>query len=86
MFTIEPMLVEGSPEVFTWKDGWTVATKDNGRCAQFEHTILIHDDGAEVLTLSLFVANFSAFSTLQYSFSSLYLSATFFGCFRLLYG
>ena len=50
MFTIEPMLVEGSPEVFTWKDGWTVATKDNGRCAQFEHTVLIHDDGAEVLT------------------------------------
>ena len=44
------MLVEGSPEVFTWKDGWTVATKDNGRCAQFEHTILIHDEGAEVLT------------------------------------
>lgn len=50
MFTIEPMLVEGSPEVFTWKDGWTVATKDNERCAQFEHTVLIHDDGAEVLT------------------------------------
>lgn len=42
--------MEGSPEVFTWKDGWTVATKDNGRCAQFEHTILIHDEGAEVLT------------------------------------
>ena len=36
--------------MFTWKDGWTVATRDNGRCAQFEHTILIHDDGAEVLT------------------------------------
>lgn len=53
MFTIEPMLVEGSNEVYTWKDGWTVATVDHGRCAQFEHTIIIHKDGAEILTCSV---------------------------------
>ena len=35
-------------------------------------------------SLSLLFANFNAFSTLQYSFSSLYLSVTFFGCLRLL--
>ncbi|CAE7616154.1 MAP1D, partial [Symbiodinium pilosum] len=49
-FTIEPVLTEGSPEWFTWEDGWTVATKDGGRAAQFEHTILITSDGCEVLT------------------------------------
>lgn len=49
------MLVEGSDEVFTWDDQWAVATKDNGRCAQFEHTIIITDDGAEVLTYSVFI-------------------------------
>lgn len=55
VFTIEPMLVEGSDEVYTWDDQWAVATKDNGRCAQFEHTIIITDDGAEVLTYSVFI-------------------------------
>lgn len=48
------MLVEGSSDVITWDDNWTVATKDNGRCAQFEHTIIITDDGAEVLTLIVY--------------------------------
>ena len=46
------MLVEGKKDVFTWEDGWTVATVDHGRCAQFEHTIIIHRDGAEILTCS----------------------------------
>ena len=53
MFTIEPMLVEGSNQVYRWEDGWTVATVDHGRCAQFEHTIIIHKDGAEILTSSV---------------------------------
>ena len=44
------MLVEGSHKIITWDDKWTVATKDNGRSAQFEHTIIITDEGAEVLT------------------------------------
>ena len=47
------MLVEGSNQVYTWEDGWTVATVDHGRCAQFEHTIIIHKDGAEILTSSV---------------------------------
>lgn len=47
------MLVEGSNEVYQWEDGWTVATVDHGRCAQFEHTIIIHKDGAEILTSSV---------------------------------
>ena len=50
VFTIEPMLVEGSPELIHWNDGWACATKDNGRSAQFEHTIIIGDEGDEILT------------------------------------
>lgn len=50
-FTIEPMIVAGSEENYEWKDGWTVVTKDGSWCAQFEHTILVTDEGAEVLTL-----------------------------------
>ena len=44
------MLVEGSGETFVWPDGWTVATKDNGRCTQFEHTIIVKDEGGEIVT------------------------------------
>ena len=50
-FTIEPMLNLGTHEWTMWDDGWTVVTKDGGRSAQFEHTILITDHGAEILTL-----------------------------------
>jgi methionyl aminopeptidase len=35
-----------------WADNWTVTTKDKSRVAQFEHTILITEAGAEILTLS----------------------------------
>lgn len=49
-FTIEPVLTEGSADWITWADKWTVATKDGGRAAQFEHTLLITADGCEVLT------------------------------------
>jgi methionyl aminopeptidase len=51
VFTIEPMLVAGSEENHEWKDGWTVATDDGSWCAQFEHTLLVTEDGAEVLTV-----------------------------------
>ena len=51
IFTIEPMLTEGSEECYEWDDDWTVATADGGRAAQFEHTVLITEDGVEVLTL-----------------------------------
>jgi methionyl aminopeptidase len=50
-FTIEPMLNLGTFEWDMWDDKWTVVTKDQRRSAQFEHTILITDTGAEILTL-----------------------------------
>lgn len=51
VFTIEPMLVEGAGDCFEWSDKWTVATSDGGMAAQFEHTILIREDGVEILTV-----------------------------------
>ncbi len=50
-FTIEPMLTLGTIEWDLWDDGWTAVTRDHRRTAQFEHTLLVTDDGAEVLTL-----------------------------------
>jgi len=50
-FTVEPMLNLGSPEWTLWDDGWTVATRDLRRSAQFEHTILITGGEPEILTL-----------------------------------
>jgi len=52
-FTIEPMLNLGSKETDPpQSDGWTVATSDRSLSAQFEHTILMTEDGPEVLTLT----------------------------------
>ncbi len=50
-FTIEPMLTLGSIAYDVWPDGWTAVTRDHGRTAQFEHTILVTEDGHEILTL-----------------------------------
>ena len=50
-FTIEPMLTLGTHEWDMWDDGWTVVTRDRRRTAQFEHTLLVTDTGAEILTL-----------------------------------
>jgi methionyl aminopeptidase len=50
-FTIEPMLTLGTINYDVWKDGWTAVTKDHKRTAQFEHTILVTEDGREILTL-----------------------------------
>ncbi len=52
IFTIEPSLTEGSQDTEIWPDKWTVATRDGGRSAQFEHVILITDDGCEILTVN----------------------------------
>jgi methionyl aminopeptidase len=49
-FTIEPMITLGTWKHVLWDDGWTAATADGKRTAQFEHTILVTDDGADVLT------------------------------------
>jgi methionyl aminopeptidase len=50
-FTIEPMITLGSPHTEHWNDGWTAVTEDLSRTAQFEHTVLVTEAGAEVLTL-----------------------------------
>ncbi|RKS73985.1 methionyl aminopeptidase [Motilibacter peucedani] len=51
VFTIEPMLTLGTIAWDMWDDGWTVLTKDRRRTAQFEHTLVVTDTGADVLTL-----------------------------------
>ncbi|MEK6749975.1 MAG: type I methionyl aminopeptidase [Pseudomonadota bacterium] len=51
IFTIEPMVNAGKRFVKLLPDGWTVVTKDHALSAQWEHTILVTDDGYEVLTL-----------------------------------
>jgi methionyl aminopeptidase len=50
-FTIEPMLTLGSYDWYMWDDDWTVLTEDGSMAAQWEHTIVVTDDGAEILTL-----------------------------------
>ncbi len=50
-FTIEPMVNAGKRQVKLLPDGWTVVTKDRSLSAQWEHTILVTDDGYEILTL-----------------------------------
>ena len=50
-FTIEPMITLGTGDWYIWDDGWTVLTADGSRCAQFEHTLVVTNNGAEVLTL-----------------------------------
>jgi methionyl aminopeptidase len=49
-FTIEPMIAMGGWQHRMWDDGWTAVTADGKRTAQFEHTVLVTDGGAEVLT------------------------------------
>lgn len=51
VFTIEPMLTIGSPEWELWADEWTVVTRDRSLTAQFEHTLVVTETGAEILTL-----------------------------------
>ena len=50
VFTVEPMLTLGSQDWDMWSDDWTVTTKDKSFTAQFEHTVLITESGAEILT------------------------------------
>jgi methionyl aminopeptidase len=51
VFTIEPMVNQGSRKVVSQQDGWTVITRDRKLSAQFEHTVAVTHDGVEVLTL-----------------------------------
>lgn len=49
--TVEPMISLGGPGFDVWDDDWTVTTADKAWTAQFEHTVLVTDDGYEILTL-----------------------------------
>jgi len=51
VFTIEPMINEGTHEAQMLADGWTAVTSDRLLSAQFEHTIAVTEDGVEILTL-----------------------------------
>jgi methionyl aminopeptidase len=51
VFTIEPMINEGTWEVEVLSDGWTAVTRDRKLSAQFEHTLAVTEDGVEILTL-----------------------------------
>lgn len=50
-FTIEPMITAGTWREKMWDNGWTAVTADGKRSAQFEHTVLVTEEGAEILTL-----------------------------------
>jgi methionyl aminopeptidase len=52
VFTIEPMLTLGTHQWDMWADGWTVVTKDKSITAQFEHTLVVTETGADILTLA----------------------------------
>ena len=52
IFTIEPMINAGKAAISQLADGWTIVTKDRSLSAQFEHTVLVTDNGVEVLTVS----------------------------------
>lgn len=51
VFTIEPMLTLGGYAWDMWPDDWTVLTRDKSMTAQFEHTLVVTEQGAEILTL-----------------------------------
>jgi len=52
IFTIEPMINAGRPAIRELADGWTIVTKDHSLSAQWEHTVLVTEQGCEVLTMS----------------------------------
>ena len=52
IFTVEPMINAGRPEIRQMADGWTIVTKDHSLSAQWEHTVVVTETGYEVLTLS----------------------------------
>jgi methionyl aminopeptidase len=52
IFTVEPMINAGRRDIRMLGDGWTVVTADHSLSAQWEHTVLVTEDGFEVLTVS----------------------------------
>jgi methionyl aminopeptidase len=51
-FTVEPMITIGPADVWIWDDDWTAVTESFQRTAQFEHTLLVTDEGVEILTVT----------------------------------
>lgn len=51
-FTVEPMINAGKPAIRELADGWTIVTKDHSLSAQWEHTVLVTENGYDVLTRS----------------------------------
>ena len=51
VFTIEPMINAGKPDIKQLSDGWTVVTSDGSLSAQWEHTMVKTKDGIDILTL-----------------------------------
>jgi methionyl aminopeptidase len=49
-FAIEPMITLGSGDVYIKEDNWTVITSDGSYAAHFEHTVLVTENGARILT------------------------------------
>jgi len=47
---IEPMILEHNPAIRVLKDGWTVVSKDGGLTSHYENTVVVTDDGYEILT------------------------------------
>ena len=52
LFTVEPMVNAGRPEVKVLDDGWTAVTRDRSLSAQFEHMVGVTEDGVEIFTIS----------------------------------
>jgi methionyl aminopeptidase len=50
-FTVEPMITLGGVAWRIWDDGWTIVTRDGSWVAQWEHSVVVTEDGAEILTL-----------------------------------
>jgi methionyl aminopeptidase len=62
-FTIEPMINAGKRDIRQLADGWTIVTADHSLSAQWEHTVLVTEDGYEVLTVSAGTPAVPAFVT-----------------------
>ena len=65
IFTVEPMINEGTYNTKLLKDGWTAVTKDKSLSAQFEHTVGVTDDGFEIFTKSKKIRSTTLFNMID---------------------
>jgi methionyl aminopeptidase len=57
VIAIEPMINMGKKEIYQWNDGWTISTTDKQPSAHFEHTVVVRDNKAEILSTFEFIKN-----------------------------